>query len=236
MEFDVEKEESGKLKAVNVTAPGGGSLKPPPRDRRRRSGRKGKGSGESGDEAVVSGDEGAKKSGGGRNGGKKKETKPREPPFHSVIEVDVKEQITAKGLELGQKMTIDVANGDARVKLGQGGYAGMALESGLVAEGTYTCDEKGTVTFTWERCLEYKDGEWSPGDTEKLIKTMSLVSGTFATYASVCFELFRVLSCSLCGFPFNILVANFRWDWTRWGRRNRRESVGSGQGRAWRSL
>jgi len=176
VEFEVEKEESGKLKAINVTAPGGGSLKPPPRDRRRR-GRKGKGSGESGDEAV-SGDEEGKK-GGGRNGGKKKESKPREPPFHSVIEDTVKEKIAAKGVDLGQKMTIDVAHGESRVKLGQGGYAGLAHAGGMVGEGTYTCDAKGNVSFKWERCLEYKDGAWSKGDTGKLMKSMSLVSGTF---------------------------------------------------------
>jgi len=173
VEFEVEKEESGKLKAINVTAPGGGSLKPPPRDRRRR-GRKGKGSGESGDEAV-SGDEEGKK-GGGRNGGKKKESKPREPPFHSVIEDTVKEKIAAKGVDLGQKMTIDVAHGESRVKLGQGGYAGLAHAGGMVGEGTYTCDAKGNVSFKWERCLEYKDGAWSKGDTGKLMKSMSLVS------------------------------------------------------------
>jgi len=178
VEFDVEKEESGKLKAVNVTAPGGGSLKPPPRDRRRRTSRKGKeGGGESGEEAVSGNEGGAKKS-SGRANGKKKEAatkQTREPPFHSVIEEDVKEKITAKGIDLGMKMTIDVADGDARVKLGQGGYAGLALASGVVGEGSYTCDKKGDVTFTWERCLEYKDGSWSPGDTDKLMKSISLV-------------------------------------------------------------
>ena len=198
MEFEVEKEESGKLKAINVTAPGGTSIKPPKRDRKRgpRKGKGGTASGESGDEAAPADNEAPKeKEGGAKNGRKKSgekkpaaekkaatekktEAKPREPPFHDSIEEEAKASIKAKGVDLGRKMTVDVAFGDARIKLGQGGYAGLANASGMVGEGTYTCNEKGQVTFTWERCLTYADGKWISGDIDKLTKSLSLVNGT----------------------------------------------------------
>lgn len=198
----MEKEESGKLKAINVTAPGGVSIKPPKRDRKRAPRGKGKGdaaSGESEDEAAPANEtpapkektEGAAKSNGrkkgGDKGGEKKtpvekkaptESKPREPPFHDAIDEEAKASIKAKGVDLGRKMTVDVAFGDSRIKLGQGGYAGLADSSGMVGEGTYTCDEKGLVAFTWERCLSYSDGKWSSGDIGKLIKSLSLANGT----------------------------------------------------------
>lgn len=179
----MEKEEdTGKLKAINVTAPGGGAIKPPPRERKRRP-LKGKSSGggaaaSSGDEAAAPSDE--KKNGGGggkKDGGKPVASSGREPPFHDIIGADAKAKIKEKGVDLGRKMTIDVALGDARIKLGQGGYAGLALASAVVGEGTYTCDESANVNFTWERCLECKDGKWIPGDSGKLLKSFSLANG-----------------------------------------------------------
>ena len=213
MEFEVEKEESVKLKAINVTAPGGVSIKPPKRDRKRAPRGKGKGegdalSGESGDEATPAKEapvpkekpEGAAKSNGRKKGGAKEgekkapaekkvatESKPREPPFHDAIDEEAKASIKAKGIDLGRKMTVDVAFGDSRIKLGQGGYAGLADATGMVGEGTYTCDDKGLVTFTWERCLSYADGKWSSCDTGKLIKSLSLANGksTFELFATI---------------------------------------------------
>lgn len=75
-------------------------------------------------------------------------------------------------------MTIDIALGDARIKLGQGGYAGLAHASGMVGEGTYTCSDKGLVTFSWERCIEFIDGKWTPGSVNKLLPSLSLTTGT----------------------------------------------------------
>lgn len=195
MEFEVEKEESGKLKAINVTAPGGESIKPPKRDRKRgpRKAKSGTVSEESGDEMVET-EEPKEKEVGAKNGRKKRgekklaaetkvaekkpESKPREPPFHDAIDEESKASIKAKGVDLGRKMTVDVAFGDSRVKLGQGGYAGLANATGMVGEGTYTCDAKGEVTFTWERCLTFADGKWSSGDSGKLVNSFSLANGT----------------------------------------------------------
>lgn len=211
VEFEIEKEDSGKLKAINVTSPGGAAIKPPNRERKRqprkdnKDGNRNADSGDDGNDDAGNGDEGngerkERKDDGRR--GRRRNPKPakkagddgpvresrepreprdapkkeREPPFHSVITDEEKEKIAAKGIDLGQKMTIDVALGDARIKLGQGGYAGLAHASGMVGEGTYKCSEKGFVTFEWERCLEFIDGKWTPGALNKLIPSVSLTT------------------------------------------------------------
>jgi len=183
VEYGIEKEESGKLKAINVTSVGGGPVKPPKRDRKRGP-RKGRPSEEGGAEAAAATAAPAKKNGGKANGGgggggdtPAKEKAAREPPFHDVITEEAKKQIAAKGVDLGRKMTIDVALEQARIKLGQGGYAGLAHASGMVGEGTYACDEQGQVTFTWERCLKHADGKWSTAETSELLPGFSLANG-----------------------------------------------------------
>jgi hypothetical protein len=180
VEFDVEKEESGKFKAVNVTAPGGGPLKPPPKREPRV-----KTEPAEGDELKESGDENGEKSargnrrGGGRGGRGKKSTgeKKVDPPFHDVIADEVKQQIEATGIELVKKNTIDVALGGARIKLGRGGYCGYCSSDATVAEGTYICDEQGVVTFDWKLAIEYSGDKWIPSDISKLMPTLSLVAG-----------------------------------------------------------
>jgi hypothetical protein len=190
VQFEIETEEdTGKLKAVNVTNPDGSPVVPPPRERRRRQPKEDDGA-EGGGEATAEGeekteDETAKKprgKGKGRkpSGGKddaKKSTTVKDPPFHTSISEDVKKTMEEKGLELGKRTTVDVAIGDARIKLGQGGYAGVALASAAVGEGSYTCDESGTVTFKWDRSLEFKDNAWTKGDESKLIVSLSLADG-----------------------------------------------------------
>lgn len=168
---------------------------PPPRERRRRGGKE-----ENGDAAVEAPkatedqkDDKNKKGGGrqprkprGKNNNSHNEkdegkaaaaAATKEPPFHASLQEDVKKKMQDKGLELGKRTTVDVAVGDVRIKLGQGGYAGCALASATVGEGTYTCDEKGTVNFKWERSLEYKEKAWKKGDPSGLIATISLADG-----------------------------------------------------------
>jgi len=167
---------------VNVTNVGGSPLSPPSREKRRKRKPKteeGEG-GKSSDEKEAE----VKKPNGGRGepkGGKKKGgTKPqppkREPPFHQVIPEDLKSKISAKGLKL-VRYTVDLALGNSRIKLGQGGYASLVDAKGLIGEGSYACDETGKVSFTWERCLEFADGKWNLGDASKLIPSISLVDG-----------------------------------------------------------
>jgi len=199
VQFEVEKEaDTGKLKAVNVTNKDGTPIVPPPRERRRRAhkeDKKAEGNGakeEAADAAKASsGDEKKEdkpkktrqpRKNRGKDKGKEGEEKPprapKEPPFHAALEEDVKKKMEEKGLELGKRTTVDVAVGDTRIKLGQGGYAGCALASAVLGEGTYTCDAKGNVTFKWVRSLEYKDNAWKTGDPASLISTISLADAS----------------------------------------------------------
>ena len=197
----MEKDTDGeKHKAVNVTNADGSPIVPPPRERRRRNGKDDKEDGAAGDAAAAAeapknddkkDDKGKK--GGGRQQQRKPRTKnnhngnkdeskaaaaPKEAPFHASLQEDVKKKMQDKGLELGKRTTVDVAVGDARIKLGQGGYAGCALASAVVGEGTYTCDDKGTVNFKWERSLEFKDKAWKKGNPSTLVASISLADGT----------------------------------------------------------
>lgn len=196
VEFEIETEASGKLKAINVTSPGGLSIKPPKRERKRapRKPNDDGANGENGDSHDAAPPAGATDDVAPvkeRNGRKKKpavkkappaETAegtpstrpPRDPPFHDQLTDEVKASIAAKGVDLGRKMTIDIALGGARIKLGQGGYAGLADARGMVGEGTYTCDPAGNVSFIWERCLIFSDGTWKATTTDSLLKSLSL--------------------------------------------------------------
>ena len=113
---------------------------------------------------------------------------PREPPFHTKFSDELRSQIEAKGIVLGNRTTIDVALAPhARIKLGQGGYAGISLQTAVVGEGTYVCDTQGMVTFTWARalkCTSSGDGTegsaWKPHDATQLLPSFSLLDGTFS--------------------------------------------------------
>jgi hypothetical protein len=107
---------------------------------------------------------------------------PKEPPFHASLNDDVKKALTDKGLELGKRTTLDVAVGDARIKLGQGGYAGCAFASAVVGEGTYVCEPNGSITFNWERSLAYKNGAWTTNDPKSLLASINLSDGKFVVW------------------------------------------------------
>ena len=169
-DFTIASHENGKLKAVNVTFVGGAPLTPPKREKRRnRKPKPTNTDGEANDAAPKS---------GGQNGNKKKkETVGKfDPPFHDVITADVKAKITEKGLQLVRN-TVDVARGGSRIKLGQGGYASLVDASGIIGEGSYVCEESSKVVFTWERGLEFKDGQWQSLDISKLVASFSLTDG-----------------------------------------------------------
>jgi hypothetical protein len=106
-----------------------------------------------------------------------KATNNNDPPFHDVIKPAVKEKIQSRGLDLNLKSTVDIAVGGARVKLGQGGYAGYAHADGMIGEGSYDCNEDGLVKFSWKRCLKFTGGKWEPEDPSSLPSAVSLQDG-----------------------------------------------------------
>jgi protein lin-28 len=162
VEFAMGKDEDGKVKAVDVCAPGGGVCTGPRRPRRSRK----KKSAENNEENKEGGSE------------TRKEKKPKDPHWHEDLSDDVNAALDGKGVRRTTG-TIDVAAGDARIKLGTGGYTSLAHAEGILAEGTFEHSEDGKVTFTWERSLVF-DGEWkaSDGKDSALPATISLADDT----------------------------------------------------------
>ena len=136
VEFEIGHDDDGKVKAVEVTAPGGGPCTGPRRPRKPRKEREG----------------GSKTRG---------PAKPKEPHWHESLVDSVKGLLEEKGVRTATG-TLDLSVGDARVKLGTNGYSSMAHADGILAEGTFACDADGNATFTWEHCLAYDKaaGEW----------------------------------------------------------------------------
>lgn len=136
---------------------------------------------------------------------KKKAPSTREPPFHQVLTESVRDKVQAKGFDLTLYGTFDIALGDARIKLGLGQYAGLAHKDGIIAEGSYGCDEEGTVTFAWKSAICFQEGTWKPYNIENIVKSISLAKGTYSL--SLCSvvvvgDFANVSSCSNCVLAF----------------------------------
>ncbi|GKY98120.1 hypothetical protein MPSEU_000769800 [Mayamaea pseudoterrestris] len=175
VEFEVEHDaDTGKPKALNVTAPGGQPMDLPQRQvRRTRANAK--------DKEMLNPINGSGNATGkpkARRPKKKKDAAPKETPFHAQLSDEVRDAIKKKGLDLDSKGTVDVSIGDARVKLGLGQYAGLAHKDGIVAEGNYACDQNGLVSITWAKAIRFQDGSWQPFGTETLVKTIMLTEET----------------------------------------------------------
>ena len=222
MEFEAITDDSGKLTAQNVTASDGSPCPgPEPRETRRRRQGKGGVAAESGDgsEDKTQGD--AEKSDSGakderekkgrnrrhrrrnRNGKKSKEenksdAKQEEKSWHMGLEENVKKSLEDRSIKTDNGRAF-LAMGDSRIKLGTLGYLAIAHTSGLLAEGTYTCDKDGKVTATWQHVLKYDGAEWKPSaaDDEKeiLVAEFSLVDGELLGRKTVClWQLFALLT------------------------------------------
>jgi len=87
----------------------------------------------------------------------------------------VKEAFEAKGIR-ATTGTIDISLGDARVKLGTGGYSSLAHAEGILAEGSFECETDGTATMHWDRCIVFQDGAWKVVESDpRLALTLSLL-------------------------------------------------------------
>ena len=75
--------------------------------------------------------------------------------------------------------TVDVAFGENRIKLGTGGYSSMAGAKGILAEGKFQCDADGKADFTFDKVIEFIDGEWKHALVEEsnLPSTILLTDG-----------------------------------------------------------
>eukprot|EP00541_Cyclophora_tenuis_P003857 CAMPEP_0116549970 /NCGR_PEP_ID=MMETSP0397-20121206/5171_1 /TAXON_ID=216820 /ORGANISM="Cyclophora tenuis, Strain ECT3854" /LENGTH=284 /DNA_ID=CAMNT_0004074757 /DNA_START=35 /DNA_END=889 /DNA_ORIENTATION=- len=177
VEFDVVNDDDGKLKADNVTAPGGGPCTGPRRRRRNKPN-----DAEDDDEPTESkkaGEEEPEEEPREKPSRSKKKQTPnsgkqaQQPQWHDILEDNVKEGLDKKGIRRTTG-TVDVSIGPVRIKLGTRSYTSMAHEDGILAEGSFTCDEKGAVGLQWERALQFKDGSWSSLPADGLITSLVL--------------------------------------------------------------
>lgn len=172
VEFTLGKDEDGKVKAENVTAPGGGPCTGPRSARRRgRDGRRGI-AGDS--EGAETDDAPAPRGNRGKNSRKNAPKAPPQPFWHEILTAEVKEALVTKGIRHSTG-TIDVAVGSARIKLGTRGYSSMVHADGILTEGSFTCDESGATKFEWKHALKFSD-EWKAyDDISSLISELSLM-------------------------------------------------------------
>lgn len=185
VEFDVVNDDDGKLKADNVTAPGGGPCTGP-RRRRRKNGEETTEE-EAGDEPQPStGDESQQRRSKKKQGSKANKPARQQPQWHDILSDSVKEALDKKGIRRTTG-TMDVSVGNVRIKLGTRSYTSMAHSDGILAEGTFTCDENGVVGLQWERALTFAaDGTWSSEATEGLLASLDLSSGKELLMDRVC--------------------------------------------------
>ena len=178
------------MKAVNVTAPGGGPCSGPRKSRPNHRRRDGRGAGKKSSAAA-----------GAATSNTKGPSKPRDPFWHESLNDSVRGMLEEKGIRLGTG-TIDVSVGEARVKLGTNGYSSVAYAGGMcmLGEGSFTCDVDGNATFTWEHCIAFDkaNGVWSAAlaDTSLLPSSFGLADGTYVF--SVCFCMYISQSSILC--------------------------------------
>ena len=176
VEFDIVTDADGKLKADNVTAPGGGPCTGPRRQRKEKK----PADASAAPVAAVSEKPTKKKqpaAAASTNGGKKKNgKKPQDQPWHDILKAEVKEFLTSKGIRHATG-TVDVAIDKQRIKLGTRGYVSMAHADGILAEGTFAANEDGVITMTWEHVLKFSDGEWKGASADGVIGSFTLTDG-----------------------------------------------------------
>lgn len=102
------------------------------------------------------GEDGKKPAGGG--GGRK----PRKR-FDDGISQDVKNKMKEKKLDMRQTSLLVVLEKN-RIKFGPDGYAALCHADGIMAEGSFVCDDQGKVTLTWKNMLKFTGGEWKQED------------------------------------------------------------------------
>lgn len=158
VEFTIGEDDGNKVKAENVTAPGGGVCTGPSSRRSRGSRRKPK------DQENADGgneNDGTTNASSGRERGNSERT-PRDTStfWHASLNPEVKAALDTKGIR-SSTGTIDISIGNARVKLGTGGYSSVAHADGILGEGTFSCEVNGKATFVWEKVMVFQNGEWA---------------------------------------------------------------------------
>jgi hypothetical protein len=178
VEFEVGTDENGKLKALNVTAPGGGPCTGPRirRNRNKNSTKKTTTPAEA-EDGNKTPREPRKKTSPAEDNDKKTPREPRKktPPWHEVLQQDVQNSMRQKAIRT-KTGTVDIAFEEQRIKLGTGGYAAMARSDGVLAEGTFTATEHGEISFSWDKAMVFEGSEWKSCGTDGLLANLDLMN------------------------------------------------------------
>lgn len=181
VEFTIGEDDGERVKAENVTAPGGGPCTGPSSRHRGSRNKKTTDANAEGTSEEEGAEDGNHDEEAAADGEKEKKTRPRgrgrgaprgrgpnnankehkEPVvfWHASLSPEVKMALETKGVRTTTG-TIDVSIGSARVKLGTGGYSSVAHADGVLAEGNFTCENDGQVTMVWEKVISFSNGEW----------------------------------------------------------------------------
>lgn len=120
------------------------------------------------------------KADGGTSADQPKQSNSAKQSWYNDLEKSVQESLEKREIKVDAGRAF-LSIGDARIKLGTGGYAALAHKTGILAEGKYTCDPKGKIAATWEHVLKH-DTEWKPStyEAEKsaLLGEFTLTDGT----------------------------------------------------------
>jgi hypothetical protein len=189
VEFEIGTDEKGKPFADKVTSADGTNVPPPDPSRKRNNKKKAKDAtdtvaedGETKEEGTGESTKEDKKKGRTRNKRRaaKKEAAPKSD-WYSELGEEVQKSMEGRSITI-ESGRVFLSVGDARLKVGTGGYITLAHASGLVAEGTYTSDKEGKLTVTWERVLKLEGEEWKTSTVEvengALLKEIDLKDGT----------------------------------------------------------
>jgi len=199
VEFDIGHDDEGKIKAENVTAPGGGPCTGPRPIRTRPSNTTSKPAAVAAPSPEAQTELQAAPTlnrtdtrGVGRAGGRGNAPAQRRSRFgggdrtrdrvfwHDSLSDAVKTSLKSKSIRTSTG-TIDLSVGSARIKLGTRGYCSMARADAVLAEGTFTFDSDGLVAFQWTHAIQYSDS-WKPlSDNSDLLTTISLLGGMYSS-------------------------------------------------------
>merc|ERR1712157_346451 len=140
VEFTIGDDDGGRIKAENVTGPGGGPCTGPRKHRERKP---------SFDKPRRNNDYGRR---GRYPSHNQRAPRSSEPHWHAELNDNVKMAIESKGIR-ATTGTIDVSIGSARVKLGTGGYSSMAHAEGILAEGSLNTKTMVLLQFVGKGAL-----------------------------------------------------------------------------------
>jgi len=162
VEFTIGYDQDGKPKAENVTGVGGGVCQGPRKPRRRR--RAGQVEGQAAEQPAQDQDQVSVPA-------VQPQAKVVQPVWHNDLKDEVKDVLDQKGITRVTG-TLDIAIGDARVKLGTRGYASVAQKDMTIAEGSFSCDQEGqgNIILEWKRAIQFgPDGVWDVVDRDSLL-------------------------------------------------------------------